>query len=140
MVQCSICLELIDNNDIFVLSCMHCFHESCVILLVKYANFEIPCPLCRTPQSIRYLLNFVKQKLKNIQNNIHDIEIHIKKHRTNLYFKHFLRWFCKTKNQDTFWTKLNEISEMEKTLVNLQHELDDLQHIKNNLLFRLVYK
>jgi len=48
-MECSICLELINDNDKKVLSCNHSFHASCYLKCVKTNNYNsfIKCPLCR---------------------------------------------------------------------------------------------
>lgn len=48
-MECSICLELINDNDKKVLSCNHSFHANCYLKCVKTNNYNsfIKCPLCR---------------------------------------------------------------------------------------------
>ena len=48
-MECSICLEPINDNDKKELSCNHIFHANCYLKCVrinKYNSF-IKCPLCR---------------------------------------------------------------------------------------------
>jgi len=45
-IECSICLECINNSDnIYKLNCDHCFHRNCI---KKWLNKKSSCPLCRT--------------------------------------------------------------------------------------------
>lgn len=48
-MDCSICLENIDDNDKKKLSCGHIFHAGCYLKCVKVNNYNsfIKCPLCR---------------------------------------------------------------------------------------------
>ena len=48
-MNCSICLEDIDENDKKTLSCNHNFHTGCFLKCVQTNNYNsfIKCPLCR---------------------------------------------------------------------------------------------
>ena len=48
-MECSICLEIINDNDKKILSCNHSFHANCYLKCVKTNNYNsfIKCPLCR---------------------------------------------------------------------------------------------
>ena len=45
MNECSICLEEINDNNNFILSCNHNFHKVCLVKLIKNRHYK--CPLCR---------------------------------------------------------------------------------------------
>lgn len=49
-MECSICLETINKNDKFKLSCNHELHYKCFLSLILKTNgtLFINCPLCRT--------------------------------------------------------------------------------------------
>ncbi len=42
--ECSICLELINSNNMIITYCNHIFHDSCIKQMLYYNN---KCPLCR---------------------------------------------------------------------------------------------
>ena len=48
-MDCSICLDSLENKDTYVLSCGHEFHTKCYQKCVYNNNFNmfIKCPLCR---------------------------------------------------------------------------------------------
>ena len=49
-VQCSICLEIIDANDLEITKCGHTFHKNCMTELKKAKSEDryVDCPICRT--------------------------------------------------------------------------------------------
>lgn len=43
--ECSICLDTINDKDLYQTSCNHTFHRSCI---QKWVQKHLSCPLCRT--------------------------------------------------------------------------------------------
>lgn len=49
-VECPICLDVIDKDNLTTTNCGHNFHECCLAQLKDTAEGNsVPCPMCRTP-------------------------------------------------------------------------------------------
>ena len=47
--ECSICCDVITNNNNCVLSCGHKFHLNCILILKRQnTNYSNKCPMCRS--------------------------------------------------------------------------------------------
>ena len=113
MNECSICLDLIDDNITKILICNHKFHKSCIDTWLKQKNM---CPLCRTPQNTFFISHnsqfpFTKYKLMIKNNNlvfnswykqtnlnfkqIKTIQFSVKNSRQYIYIKYFDDKFIK---------------------------------------------
>ena len=59
---CCICQEAIEyGNNIYLLSCNHCFHQNC---LKKWFNQKSECPYCRKRFILRYKDNTFYKKFE----------------------------------------------------------------------------
>lgn len=108
--ECSICLDILNNDTNKILTCNHIFHKKCIDTWLKRNNI---CPLCRDPQNEYYYARlrqfpFFNYKL-TIENN-------------NLLFEH-----CFNKIKLNL-TKIKTIK-YHKKLFDIIY-FDDNQHIK----------
>ena len=71
MEECSICLEIMET-DIILLTCLHKFHTSC-ILLYKAIYKNKPCPICRVKSTILSRCNIKKNKDGSISYTLYKI-------------------------------------------------------------------
>ena len=55
LMECSICYDLINNNDKLILKCNHSFHNNCI---EKWFAKSHHCPLCRDSKFNRSLKDF----------------------------------------------------------------------------------
>lgn len=68
--ECCICLEALENGEVFDLRCQHKIHKHCFLELIKTnINKEfIACPICRTPHQMIIVYDEHTQSTR--QNNI----------------------------------------------------------------------
>ena len=59
-VECAICFEYMDN-DIAILSCLHKFHNNCIVAWFSKKNKPI-CPICN---NIVFISNTLKRKIED---------------------------------------------------------------------------
>lgn len=103
--KCSICLDVIDNNDFILLKCNHYFHLTCTMKHVKYNlsyNKIVKCPLCRN-QISRDLFYDRYKECYDLRKNIKKDIIKLQKQIYILYFKFQIkRMIRKANNINTF--------------------------------------
>ena len=70
-IECSICLDNLENDDIAYMDCGHSYHFRCIGSWMHHKKYhEIPCPLCNNIDS-----NIIDvKKGKKMKNNIEIIE------------------------------------------------------------------
>ena len=97
--NCSICLENIDIDQNYKLSCGHHFHTKCII--EWFRNDKKICPLCRdSPKEI------------NFQNEIENLFTYMRENQDNSVFSEFLQLEedVRTQNYDNnFYIKFCKI-------------------------------
>jgi len=69
LLECSICLDIIQYDRCMMTSCNHMYHANC--LTAWYNMGRVNCPLCRRVQSIEYSEpNHLNNNLNNEINNL----------------------------------------------------------------------
>ena len=67
---CPICLEIIENDNIYKLNCNHFFHNKCIINWFRTVNSNGKCPCCNDVNAITETELVKNFGLRNMGNNV----------------------------------------------------------------------
>ena len=83
--MCTICLEIVEDNDKRTLGCNHHFHENCIN---RWLSTRPHCPVCRRHVNGRRASRAVAQQRREIRNRYNIVTNNMRVRGSNRYNNH----------------------------------------------------
>jgi hypothetical protein len=141
-LECSICLDKIEHNNLIVTTCKHTFCESCIVKYIYETNNNSNCPVCRNNLNRPELLK-LQSSLKQIYSSKLNYIIDSTVNSPLLIISYFDRSIKALNTIFTYLLISCKIIKKNNTKIKNQQviiiDIKDLNLIKNYKIFNKIY-